>query len=51
MVLAGSEPQKGGCEKRTFNCPKCHFIDTKIVTDPLQSEAIRRLTENVRPPV
>jgi hypothetical protein len=50
MVLARAEPSKGGLEKRIFECPKCHFTDAKIVTDPMQSEAIRRLTENVRPP-
>jgi hypothetical protein len=50
-VPGRSELRKDGCEKRTFECPKCHVIETKIVTDPLESESLRRLTENVRPPV
>jgi hypothetical protein len=51
MVLSRTEPRKGGLEERVFECPKCAFIETKIITDPLESETLRRLTENVRPPV
>ena len=41
-----------GCqsEKQTFECPKCEMIETRVVTDPLKSEAMRRLTNNIRRP-
>jgi hypothetical protein len=38
-----------GSEKRMFECTKCHFIETKTVADPLKSDAVERLTTNVRP--
>jgi len=50
MMLARLELTGNGCEKRMFECPKCDFIETKIVTDPIKSEAVARLTENVKPP-
>jgi hypothetical protein len=36
-------------EKRTFECPKCDFIETKVVSDPLSSEEVNRLTANILP--
>jgi hypothetical protein len=51
MVMGRLEPRKDGCEKRLYDCPKCHFTEAKLVSDPLKSEVLRRLTENVRPPV
>jgi hypothetical protein len=37
-------------EKQTFECPRCELVETRVVTDPLASEAVRRLTNNIRPP-
>jgi hypothetical protein len=51
MELVRTVLSKDGSEKQMFECPKCAFIETKMVADPLESETIRRLTENVRPPV
>ena len=51
MRLARLAPLPDGSEQRTFECPKCNAIETRIVEDPLKSEAIVRLTTNVRPPV
>ena len=50
MMLARREPHGNGSEKRTFECPKCDFIETKIVDDPLESSALARLADGVRPP-
>jgi hypothetical protein len=51
MRLARIAPLSGGSEQRTFECPKCNAIETMTVVDPLKSEAVARLTANVRPPV
>jgi transposase-like protein len=51
MHLARITPLPDGSEKRMFECTKCHFIETKTVADPLKSDAVERLTTNVRPPV
>ena len=51
MSLARIAPLPGGSEQRTFECPKCEAIETRTVADPLKSEAVVRLTTNVRPPV
>jgi len=51
MRLARISPLPDGSEQRTFECPKCEAVETKTVADPLKSEAIERLTANVRPPV
>jgi hypothetical protein len=51
MRLARLAPLSDGSEERTFECPKCNAIETRTVVDPLKSEAIVRLTTNVRPPV
>jgi hypothetical protein len=37
-------------EKRTFECPKCELIETRVVSDPLGSREINRLTDHIRPP-
>jgi hypothetical protein len=50
MMLAQITPQSDRTEKRIFECPKCSFIETRVVTDPLKSESINRLTANIRPP-
>ena len=50
MNLASLAPQPDRSEKRTFECPHCDFIETRIVPDPLASEEINRLTDNIRPP-
>jgi hypothetical protein len=49
MMLARIEPLGDGSEKRTFECPKCYFIETKIADDPLKSDAVVRLAD-LRPP-
>jgi hypothetical protein len=51
MTLARLAPLSDGSEQRTFECPKCNAIETMTVADPLKSEAVMRLTSNVRPPV
>jgi hypothetical protein len=51
MALARLTPLSDGSEQRTFECPKCNAIETRTVADPLKSEAVVRLTTNVRPPV
>jgi hypothetical protein len=51
MILARITPQQDGSEQRLFECPKCEFVETKTVADPLKSETMNRLTKNVRPPV
>jgi exosome complex RNA-binding protein Csl4 len=51
MMLVRLAPLSDGSEERTFECPKCNAIETRTVADPLKSEAVMRLTTNVRPPV
>jgi hypothetical protein len=51
MRLARLASLSDGAEQRTFECPKCNAIETTTVADPLKSEAVIRLTTNVRPPV
>jgi len=51
MNLVRLAPLPDGSEQRTFECPKCNAIGTRTVADPLKSEAVVRLTTNVRPPV
>jgi hypothetical protein len=34
-----------------FECPKCHFMKTRTVADPMKSDAVERLTSHVKPPV
>ena len=51
MMLARISPLPDQSEQRTFECPKCDAIETRTVADPLRSEAVARLTANVRPPV
>jgi hypothetical protein len=50
MALAKAEQRPDHSEKRMFECEKCSFIDTKIVPDPLKSDAVARLTSGLRPP-
>jgi len=50
MRLARINPLPYGSEKRIFECRKCSSIETRMVADPLKSEAVERLTINVRPP-
>jgi hypothetical protein len=37
-------------QKRTFECSKCHFIETVVVPDPVRSEEANRLADTVKPP-
>ena len=50
MNLASIAPRPDHSEKRTFKCPKCHFIETLVVPDPIRSEEVNRLADNVQPP-
>jgi hypothetical protein len=50
MDLTNIVSRSDRSEKRTFECPKCAYIETKIASDPLLSEQIGRLTTNIRPP-
>jgi hypothetical protein len=50
MDLTSIAPRPDGTEKRTFECSKCAFIETKIASDPLRSDALVRMASNIRPP-
>ena len=50
MDLAQVQTQPDGSEKRIFECCKCKFVETKLLADPMKSEAVSRLAEGVRPP-
>jgi hypothetical protein len=50
MDLLSASPKPDNSEKRIFECPKCHFIETKMIPDPLISNDIRRLTSRLQPP-
>jgi hypothetical protein len=50
MILAYIASLPNEAEKRTFECPKCALTETQTVDDPLRSEALNRLTANIRPP-
>ena len=50
MALQRTHAQKDGFEKRMFECAKCHYIETKMVADPLKSDAVARLAQSIRPP-
>jgi hypothetical protein len=50
MDLTNIVPRPDRSEKRTFECSKCAYIETKIASDPLCSEQIDRLTTSIRPP-
>jgi hypothetical protein len=50
MRLAQSESFKDGFEKRVFACGKCKTIETKMVADPLKSDAVARLANGLMPP-
>jgi phage FluMu protein Com len=51
MNLTDVLARADGSEKRTFDCPKCAYIDTKVVSDPLKSEAFTRMANSIGPPV
>lgn len=51
MMLARIARQLDGSEKRTFECSKCDVVETRTIVDPLKSEAVERLTLNVRRPL
>jgi DNA-directed RNA polymerase subunit RPC12/RpoP len=50
MRLGKVEQGPDHSEKRMFECPKCSFIDIKILPDPLSAESVLRLTSSLRPP-
>jgi hypothetical protein len=50
MDLTGIALRLDGAEKRTFECAKCAFVETKIVSDPLKSDELVRMASNIRPP-
>ena len=50
MTLSRISPLADGSEERMFECQKCELIETRTVADPLKSEAVERLTTNIRPP-
>jgi len=50
MDLTSMAPRSDGTEKRTFECAKCAFIETKIASDPLESDVIVRMASHIRPP-
>jgi len=50
MALTKSETRKDGFEKRAFECTKCHYMETRMVADPLRSDTLARLANSVVPP-
>jgi hypothetical protein len=50
MALIRLESRKDGFEKRTFGCAECKLIETKMIADPLKSDAVARLADSMRPP-
>jgi hypothetical protein len=50
MELVRVETCQDRAEKRFFGCRKCNFIETKIVYDPLRSDAVARLADGLKPP-
>ena len=50
MALIRLESRKDGFEKRTFGCAECKVIESKMIGDPLKSDAVQRLADSMRPP-
>ncbi len=50
MRLAQIERMENGSEERTFECPKCDFIETRLAVDPLTSDPVIRLLDDSKPP-
>jgi hypothetical protein len=50
MDLTSIAPRTDGTEKRTFECSRCAYIETKIASDPLRSDEIVRMASHIRPP-
>jgi DNA-directed RNA polymerase subunit M/transcription elongation factor TFIIS len=50
MDLAQVKTRSDGSEKRIFECSKCKFVETKLLADPIKSEANCRLAAGIRPP-
>jgi hypothetical protein len=50
MNLASIALRPDRSEKRTFECPKCDFIETRVVSDPIRSEEINRMANSIKPP-
>ena len=40
----------GRKEKRIFECAKCRFMETVTVPDPMQSDSMKWLAGELRPP-
>jgi hypothetical protein len=49
MNLTSLAARPDRSEKRTFECPKCDFIETRVIPDPLGSREINRLADHIRP--
>jgi hypothetical protein len=50
MDLTSIAPRPDGTEKRSFECSKCAFIETKIASGPLKADVFVRMANGVRPP-
>ena len=50
MRLAKTVLGTGYSEKRIFECATCGATETRLVADPLDSDELTRLTDNIRPP-
>jgi len=50
MDLSSIARKPGRSEKRTFECPKCNFIETKIASDLLGLKEVNRLADDITPP-
>jgi hypothetical protein len=50
MTLARTSPSRDNGEKRIFECPKCNFMKTVTVPDPLKSTATGWVSGELRAP-
>jgi len=50
MNLSRVSPAPDRKEKRVFECPKCNFMNTVTVPDPLESQSTGWLSGELRPP-
>jgi hypothetical protein len=52
MLLSKLEAGPSGFDYRTFECQKCGFVETAVVSrDPMNSEAQGWFASELRPPI
>ncbi len=51
MLLSKLESESSGPASRTFECQKCGYVSTTVVSsDPMTSDALGWLASELRPP-